>query len=246
MALLKRSACAEAIKAAIPPAIANLPRTTLIEQIVLTEIAACSTRTNRSFARQVGMSARGIEAMLLRFREKGWLGVDGKGRARRLMILFPVEHNKKCGDKTSAEPHIQPAIENKARSQRCPMSEGEEFSLRISLYENCMTASAYDAARRHVQAMRRLIETATDISEDKKCEGCRIVDEAENRCCVFAFAEELAAGLPAQAQRRLAIAVGTASPSQLADLCERINRGLPTAAVHRLLATVEQTSNEHV
>jgi hypothetical protein len=235
----KRSACGEAIRTAIPAAIANLPSASLLEKIVLAEIDACPTHTNAWLALQTGMSGRGIEAMLLRFREKGWLGVQGKGRARRLMILFPVEHNKKCGDITSAQPHVQPEVQNNLRNQRRPMSLAEEYSLRVSLYSNCMTATAYDAALHHRQAIRRLIETATDISQDKKCEGRRIVDEAENRCNVFAFAKEMAAGLPDEAQRRIAIAVATASPGQLADLRERINRGLPAAEVKLLLTTAE-------
>src|SRR5208283_2022304 len=78
------------IEIKIPAAIATLPLT-IGEKLVLTRIAANPDCTNDKLAKLLGITERGIKKILQRLRSGGHIDQSGKGRARRLYLMFPVE-----------------------------------------------------------------------------------------------------------------------------------------------------------
>jgi DNA-binding MarR family transcriptional regulator len=78
----------------IPPNIAQLPLR-LSEKVALHFIHRCPDITNDRLAQLLGMRPRGTQDMLRRLRQLGYIVSHGKGRARQLELMFPVERHAK-------------------------------------------------------------------------------------------------------------------------------------------------------
>lgn len=76
----------------IPTEIAQLP-VRLPEKLALHFIGRCPDITNERLAQLLGMRSRGTQDMLRRLRQLGYVANHGKGRARRLGLVFPVERH---------------------------------------------------------------------------------------------------------------------------------------------------------
>jgi DNA-binding MarR family transcriptional regulator len=91
----------------IPASIVALPGLNLIERAILNRIHERPDCSNGGLAMLTGMSLRGIEAALARLRTLGLIRSRGHGRARRLILTFPVEHHVECGENVNAEHHTE-------------------------------------------------------------------------------------------------------------------------------------------
>ncbi len=105
----------------VPSSIASLHGTTLAEQIVLSRIVCNPRTTNESLAKLLGFSVRGVESMLKRLRDHGFLSIVGAGRARRFIPKFPVEQHTKCTEKKIFGSHTKAVVQNSI--SRLPLRE---------------------------------------------------------------------------------------------------------------------------
>ena len=88
----------------IPAAIAALPDLSLAERVALAHLRQWPGTRNSRLANLLGLSERGVEQMLRRLRERGLIPQRGKGHARVLRVIFPVEHHTECGTKVQSPP----------------------------------------------------------------------------------------------------------------------------------------------
>ena len=102
----------------IPAAIAALPDLSLAERVALAHIADHSACSNGDLARLLGISVRGVEQMVRRFRARGLIQQTGNGHARVFRLLFPVEHHSKCEEHQGAKPHTKSGKHEPGESHR--------------------------------------------------------------------------------------------------------------------------------
>jgi len=76
----------------IPTEIAQLPLR-LTEKLAIHFIHRSPDISNDRLAQLLGMRSRGVQDMLRRLRQLGYVANYGKGRARRLKLMFPVERH---------------------------------------------------------------------------------------------------------------------------------------------------------
>lgn len=69
----------------------DLPNLSIGERVLLAHIAKDSRTINATLARLLGITERGVESMLRRLRERNFIEVYGKSRARQLFVLYHVE-----------------------------------------------------------------------------------------------------------------------------------------------------------
>ena len=231
---------AETIQSCMPPEVANLANTTLLERLALAEILRRPTRTNAGLARLLGLSVRGVEAMLRRLRDRGLIKAEGKGRGRCLVPSFHVERHIDGGDGDGDKHHTNEVVQRPQLSRQPSTVDAVNF--RMSAYDNCMSAGAYDAAGAHLQAVRRLLEADTEFSVVQKKPWIEGLVEAENRCVAFRVGAELAAGLTSESQKSLALAICNAPAEKLALLREQIDGGTLTLDATALLECAKEAS----
>lgn len=113
------------IEIRIPAAIAALPLA-IGEKVVLAHIANFPGCSNTRLAGLIGCTGRGVQSLLRRLRDRGYIERSGKGRARRHHLLLHVEHNTLCADRevtaSNAKSHTmcgtQPRAGPEARPKR--------------------------------------------------------------------------------------------------------------------------------
>ena len=88
---------ATSLEIKIPAAIATLPLA-IGEKVVLAHIDRFPGCSNARLAELIGGTCRGVENLLRRLRQRGYIEQSGKGRARRHRLLFHMEHHTLCGD----------------------------------------------------------------------------------------------------------------------------------------------------
>ncbi len=209
----------DGIKVDIPSSIASLLGTTLVEQIALSRIVIYPCTTNGSLATLLGLSVRGVEAMLKRLRDHGFLSTEGVGRRRKFVVKFPVDQHKKCGDEKILNSHTKEVVQHpQSRLLRRESSTAEKILLRLALYDDCFEVGALDAARRHLEIIRELLEFDGDFSAAEHAKWAADLIIAENRCTAFKLGLQLAESLLPKQKRELALALCRATSEQLALL----------------------------
>lgn len=86
--------------------ITGIPDLSLAEQAALAFIHAHPGCSNRALASRVGISKRGAEEMVARFRKRGLVRQDGVGRGRRLELTFAVDDPTRSGKTEIPKSHI--------------------------------------------------------------------------------------------------------------------------------------------
>ena len=222
----------------IPREVAEVPDLSLVEAVALSHILEHPRCSNRTLARLLRQTERGVEAMLCRLRERRLIHTEGGGRGRRILLAFHVEH-KKCGEKSEPELHVKcdhlitiaPSKQNPA----CP----DFVSARWEFFGNCMDAGNYDAARSHLKGIRKRVESGPAMPDSEKEKILGLVKVEEDRCCAFALGAKAAEGLTSSDRMKLAIALSTASVEKLAALREQVEvRALEGSVQSLLLAEV--------
>jgi DNA-binding MarR family transcriptional regulator len=189
----------------IPAAIASLPGLNLLEKAALARISELPGCSNSNLSKLTGLSVRGVEAMLTRFRERGLVEMVGKGRARRHELMFQVEHRTKCGKDEVEESRnkcgnaqCDESLENggKHADGASPTSgdigpsapsggdteeSTEDFAGRLSAhYESSLKTGKLDDALKHLEQIRSRVEKDTQMSIKKKTEFLTWVANEEN------------------------------------------------------------------
>jgi hypothetical protein len=189
----------------IPAAIASLPGLNLLERAALAHIAKKPACSNAGLSKLTGLSVRGVEVMLARFRRRGLVMMAGKGRARRHELTFLVEHPTKCGNDEVEESRnkcgkaeCDESLENcgKQAGSESPTSgdigppvppggdteeSTEEFARRLSAhYESSLKTGKLDDAFKHLEQIRSRVEQDTQMSVKRKTEWLAWIANEDN------------------------------------------------------------------
>ena len=201
----------------IPEGIAELPNLSLAEAVALSHILEHPRCSNRTLARLLRQTERGVEAMLCRLRERRLIRTEGGGRGRRILLAFHV----KCGENSETELHVKcdhlititPSQQNSACA--------DFVSVRLEFFGSCMDAGNYDAARSHLRGIRKRVESDPAMADSEKEKILGLVKVEEDRCFAFALGAKVAEGFASTDQMKLAYALSTAPVEKLAALRER-------------------------
>lgn len=153
----------------IPASIMSVPDLNLIERVILNHIHERPHCSNNDLATLTGLSERGIESTLARLKREGMIRSRGNGPARRLILMFLVEHNTPCGETTNANSHVECGVATNAESHTNSGIQPEPSSNEIPLDTTntkyltkeldaltlCLPAGNFNQARTHLASMRR-------------------------------------------------------------------------------------------
>ena len=195
----------------------------LTERAALDHIKQHPRCSNASLARVLGFSICGVEKLLRRLRDAGHIQQNGKDRAR--YFLFPVEHLTSGG--------ISDAGESLPRGESRPglaivkreMPTGDFIAERLSFFENCMAACAYEHAQKHLELARKWLEMDAQFPAEEKTKLLAGLKVQDDRSFAFGVGAMMADGCPAREQRELARTLCRASADQLAVFRERVEAG---------------------
>lgn len=210
----------------VPEAIAVRADLSLVEKIALSIIVRYARCSNQKLARELGLSVRGVENLLVRLRRHNLIRQVGNGSARTLRLTFPVEHHTSCENSESPQTttkcgtaefwtHLAVAKEHIAE---CSF---EYFALRREMAANCMAAGEYDAALAHLAKLRQIAER--DLAAAIREGWLAILTDDETVLHGLKLIDETGAS---RTQRTVAMAaLGRATSEQLAVLRRRLDDG---------------------
>lgn len=178
--------------------------------------------SNASLARVLGFSVCGVEKLLRRLRDAGHIRQTGKGRAR---FMFPVEHLTSGGISNAGESLPKGEIRSALSVVKLETTTGDFIAERLSCFENCMEAGAYEHARKHLELARKRLEMDAQIPAEEKAKLLAGLKVQEDRSVVFGIGAMMADGRPASEQRELARTLCRATAEQLAVFRERVEAG---------------------
>ena len=200
---------------------------TLAERTVLAFIADHPTCSNHRLAELVGMSLRGIEALLRRMILRGYLRSYRKGRARRLELTFPVEHHIPCGDLECAKPHTncgnQLAVINPPGNPQPELPLAEAFEQTMRTIDQIVHEPGWspETPYRLIQSLITRVENDWADCPEKQA----VLDHLIWRRDGFYAVCYCARNLPKQYHRQATRFLLKASPDHLAQLRQRIETG---------------------
>jgi hypothetical protein len=216
----------------IPAAINALPLT-LTEKAVLAHIRNFPGCSNSRLAELIGGSRRGVEKLLRRLRDQGYIEPSGKGRARRHQLMFPVEHHTKCGDgdivASDVKSHtlcvvqpcngsgVEPPCKVAVLKREVPLMEDlertldyiEEMSLRPDIFPEAILY-VYKAI------LKRVVDEAP--ASQAKDALVREMTRRKDGFVAICFARRL----PKQYHREAVRLIYNATPEKLAELRRRV------------------------
>lgn len=207
----------------IPEEIAERPGLSLVEKIALAFIDRYPRYANHRLARELGMSLRGIENLLVRLRHNGQIVRVGKGCARTLRLTFHVEHHLPCENRDVPEKNTEcgtgaPSAELAVAKQSVPECSYEYFAFRRDFAVNCLAAREYDAALAHFADLRRIAEH--DLTGEALDKVLAILADDET---VALGAKLINESVKSRTQRTLMMAaLGRATPEQLTIVRQRL------------------------
>jgi hypothetical protein len=205
----------------IPEEIAGLPNLSLAEAVALSHILEHPGCTNRTLAKLVRQTERGVESMLCRLRERGLIRPEGSGRRRRIFLGFHVEH-KKCGESLNSQLHVQcevPDIIIPAKHDSACLNSALS---RLEIFANCIDAGKFDAALVHISSIREAVQGDFAVPDLEKDKLLALIKVEEDRCFAFALGAKVAERLTSTDQVRLACALSTAPVEKLTTLRQKI------------------------
>ena len=226
----------------IPAAIASLPGLNLLEKAALAHIAKLPACSNAGLSKVCGLSVRGVEAMLTRFRKRGLVEMVGKGRARRHELTFPVEHRTKCGkdevdashkvcgNHASSESHIPCADDTSA-------SRVADFKKALDDFVN---RGMYKEARERVELVRAQAERDDKLSGEKHPKSLEVLTNAANLFFAYQTLQSMVAkpdGLSQEEADAAMERVPQADPAKVALFRQQVEAGASPKAALEILTT---------
>jgi len=229
----------------IPAAIAALPDLSLAERVALAHIADHSACSNGDLARLLGISVRGVEQMVRRFRARGLIQQTGNGHARVFRLLFPVEHHSKCEEHQGAKPHTKSGKHEPGESHRScgpsarpaanhpvatqaqdtPQSD-DTLSPRAKIKReykrarDCVDRRDLAGALGHYRLLKEQISSLPDGGAKYKSEFIAAVEEEETRvlACKLLFQQARARKMPRQMFNTLVRAIPHLGEQRLSQI----------------------------
>ena len=161
-----------------------------------------------------------------RLREQCYIAQTGKGRARRIELLFRVEHHIPGGNEQDEKSHTKCGSQKPAMVVVKHEPSMEEFAeLRLSLAEECFGHGFYDAARLHLVAVRQRLECENEFPAKQKTSLLTALHQMEDRYFCYHIGSQMAKRLPANEQRALVLRFCRGSPTQLALFRKKVESG---------------------
>jgi DNA-binding CsgD family transcriptional regulator len=204
----------------VPAAIVGLPSLSLAEKVALAYLLDHPGCSNASLARLLGLSQRGVEALLRRLRERGLIAQVGKGRARQHRLRFPVEHHIKC-EQNESESHTKSGeseiVESHTKSGQASAPPGPdppapaptqadspERLLAIAVDDEiecageCIGRADFEGALQHCRLAKDRVGEFPAAIQVVKIEALAFVTEHEDRilACKLAFEYGKATQMP--------------------------------------------------
>lgn len=105
------------------------------------------------------------------------------------------------------------------------MPTGDFIAERLSCFEHCVEAGAYEHARKHLEQARKRLEMDADFPAQERANLLACLKVAEDRSFAFSIGAVMADGRPASEQRELARTLCRASAEQLAVFRQRVEAG---------------------
>lgn len=227
-----------ALKIEIPEEIAELPDLSLVEAVALSHILENPSCSNRTLARLVRQTERGVETILHRLRKRNLIRVNGSGRGRQIFLTFDVER-KECGESLTPQLHVKCDDLAKTTPAKHDSRCLDAALSRLDFFASCMDAGNFDAALSHISSIREAVQSNRVLLDSDKERLLALIKVEEDRCFAFTLGAKVAKGLTPTAQVRLASALGTASVEKLALLREQAEaRALHASEQTPLLAEV--------
>jgi len=233
----------------IPVAIAVLPDLNLIEKAVLNRIHERPDCSNGGLAMLTGMSLRGIEAALARLRTLGLIRSRGHGRARRLMLTFPVEHHVECGENVNAEhhtecgkdqnedAHMECGVAAKGECHSTGDNQADDLKSMKFLDEeplalvSCLLAGDFNQARANHDRIRQWYSALCEQAPDFRTQANEFVQRYVDWVFVVDACRIELNTLPSHERGQLAKLLARASPERLVAIRQQIEaakaRGAP-------------------
>jgi hypothetical protein len=213
----------QAITLVIPAGIAALPNVSLLERAALAFIHEHPHCRNAALARHLGISVRGVEALVHRLRALGHIRSAGRGRARHLTMTFPVENHTECGVQQPCQtPHKMRDGQEAPPAVKREMSACDYIEEHTACFETCIEYARYGPARRHLELIRDCVERGASLRPLTKAEWSRKLAAMEDRCFAFEAGAEIARNLPGRKQYELALTLCQATPEKLARFREMV------------------------
>jgi DNA-binding Lrp family transcriptional regulator len=218
----------------------------LSEKVALEQIHQLPGCSNERLADLIGISCRGVENLLRRLRDQGFIEQVGKGRARRHLLKFAVEAEQPhtlCGndnnDHSCAESHTLGGERARCRPIRVApkheltLAEDYDRTLRI-IDELCRYENPFpDAiANLYGRILRRVANEAPESSAKDKA-----VKELTLRRDAF-VAISVASQMPRKYHRQASQLIHDATPEQLAEIRRRVEAGQLDPKNPRLLTAL--------
>lgn len=228
----------------IPAAIAAVPGLTLAEKVMLAHIAKTPACSNARLASILGVRVRGVESMLRRLREQGFIKQVGRGRARAHRLTFHVEHHIECGIEPSSKSHTL-CVDGEANSNLSDdktatskvahrRTVGDDVDDHLMALEGCLRHGCYQYALSHVERLEELTRTL-QLPDDETAKLLAVISKCRNRVMALRFLSENAKQLPPPQVEQLVRAIGAATPETLARFCKRLDEhALPGDALQLL------------
>lgn len=228
----------------VPAEIVALPNLSLVELVALAHLYEWPGSSNARLAKRLGLSERGIEAMLRRLRQRGLIQQHGKGHARVLRLMFPVEHHTECGENTleashkkcgakPQEAHILSGMNparNAVQAQPNPaqttstattgLPPSKYIEREMELAGECAMRWEFDDALRRYAHLKDYIANLNDTDSELKAMGLEGVSETETRILavklVFDYARST--NLPKDRFNALTASIASLSEERLAEI----------------------------
>ncbi|HEV2331419.1 MAG TPA: hypothetical protein VGY56_21765, partial [Verrucomicrobiae bacterium] len=223
------------IEIKIPAAITALPLA-IGEKVVLAHIAKCPGCSNARLAELIGGTCRGVENLLRRLRQRGYIEQFGKGRARWHQLLFSVEHHILCGDDEVAvsvvKSHnsggdqpggvvsVQPQGDVPALKRELSWEEDLDQTLAM-IHELCVYQDPFPETiiNLYGRALKRLVDEAPECPA--KDAMVRELTVRRDAFVAISFAQHL----PKKYHRQAAQLIHNAAPEVLAQFRQRVEAG---------------------
>lgn len=242
---------AKNLELVIPAAIAALPLA-ISEKVVLAHIHRFPGCSNTRLAELIGGTRRGIENLLRRLRQQGYIEQTRKGRARRHHLLFRVEHHTLCGDGDAAASNVKSHSScgdqsddglgvqspGKVLAQRRELSWEEDLDKTLAMiHELCVQDDPFPESI--VSLYGRCLKLVIEGAPESPAKDAFVRELTTRRDAFVAIA--FGTRLPRKCHRKVAELIRAATPERLAQFRQRVEGG---ELVHKVPLMLTALAND--
>ena len=255
----------------IPGFIIALPGLSLSEKIALAHIHQWPGTSNARLASLLGISVRGVEQMLRRFRERELIQQTGNGHARVLRLIHHVEHHTECEEDNVTQLHTNsgehgpsqrhyscgPSLSRTGQPAPPPPESPQPLTTCVPPEQHVWAEVKFaresfgrgdiEGSLRRYQRLKRYIAEHPNMSQERKAAGVEAITAEETRVllCKLVLEQAKAKNMPREELSQLIRAVCATSEDRLVELRPTIDdcRQARTPIDFATLLSGEQTAS---